>query len=106
MTTSPTSPCAVRDPNTPTPDPGGDPTSTPTTQTTNVVTNRLSDPRPTFVATLEATLDPSQELLIPVTGADFSNPFSNTPFGTLLINLGFIFFGMALLTHGISFKLK
>ena len=30
MTTSPNSPCAVNDPNTPTPDPGGDPTSTPT----------------------------------------------------------------------------
>ncbi len=105
-TTSVNSPCAVNDPNTPTPDPGGDPTSTPTTQGTTVVTSRLSDPKPTFVATLEATLDPSQELLIPVTGADFSNPFTNTPLSKLLVNLGFIFFGMALLSHGISSKLK
>jgi hypothetical protein len=44
--------------------------------------------------------------LIPVTGADFSNPFTNTPLNKLFLNLGFVFLGMAFLAHGISFKLK
>lgn len=91
--TSQNSPCALNEKNTPTPTSigGNDPTST---------------PKPTFVATLEAAIDPLQELLIPVTGADFSNPFKNMPLNSLFLNLGFVFLGVAFLTHGVSFRLK
>ena len=104
-TTSPTSPCATTGTTTPTQTSGDDPTSTPTNPgTTNKNPTAPSQAR--FFATLAATVDPSQEVLIPVTGADFSNPFSNMPLSSIFLNLGFVFLGMAFLTHGVSFKLK
>jgi hypothetical protein len=107
LTTSPTSPCAVNSTSTPT-QPSGDkdPTATPATTITIHRTSPSATPRPTFVSTLEAAANPSQEVLIPVTGADFSNPFTNTPLSSLFLNFGFVFLGLAFLAHGVSFKLK
>ena len=106
MTTSPTSPCPVNQEKTPTPGGNGGSTSTPTTPRTSLRLLPTATPRPTFVATLAATSDPSLSVLIPVTGADLNNPFTNTPLSTLFLNLGFVFLGMAFLVHGVSNKLK
>ena len=104
-TTSPDSPCAITGTSTATQISGDDPTSTPTKPgTTN--TNPTAARQAQFFATLAATEDPSQEVLIPVTGADLSNPFSNMPLSSIFLNLGFVFLGMAFLTHGLSSKLK
>lgn len=106
-TTSPTSPCAMNETSTPTqPSEGKDPTATPVSTRIVHLSGPTSTPRPSFVSTLAATANPSQEALIPVTGADFSNPFTNTPLSTLFLNLGFVFLGMAFLAHGISYKIK
>jgi hypothetical protein len=104
-TTSPTSPCAIAETSTATQTSGEDPTSTPTKPETTGQ-NPTATRRARFFATLAATVDPSQEVLIPVTGADFSNPFSNMPLSSIFLNLGFVFLGMAFLTHGLSSKLK
>ena len=106
MTTSLTNPCPVNQENTPTPGGNGGSTSTPTTPRTSLRLLPTATPRPTFVATLAATSDPSLSVLIPVTGADLNNPFTNTPLSTLFLNLGFVFLGMAFLVHGVSNKLK
>jgi hypothetical protein len=104
-TTSPTSPCAISATSTATQTSGEDPTSTPVTPGTSSK-NPTATRQARFFATLAATVDPSQEVLIPVTGADFSNPFSNMPLSSIFLNLGFVFLGMAFLTHGLSSKLK
>jgi hypothetical protein len=104
-TTSPTSPCATNGTSTATQTSGEDPTSTPTKPGTTGQ-NPTATRQARFFATLAATVDPSQEVLIPVTGADFSNPFSNMPLSSIFLNLGFVFLGMAFLTHGLSSKLK
>ncbi len=104
-TTSPNSPCAITGTTTATKISGDDPTSTPTKPGTTGQ-NPTATRQTRFFATLAATVDPSQEVLIPVTGADFSNPFSNMPLSSVFLNLGFVFLGMAFLTHGLSSKLK
>ena len=106
-TTSPNSPCATSGTSTATQTSDGDPdpTSTPTKPGTTGQ-NPTASSQTSFFATLAATVDPSQEVLIPVTGADFSNPFSNMPLSSIFLNLGFVFLGMAFLTHGLSSKLK
>jgi hypothetical protein len=104
-TTIPTSPCAITGTSTATQTSGEDPTSTPVTPGTSSK-NPTATRQARFFATLAATVDPSQEVLIPVTGADFSNPFSNMPLNSIFLNLGFVFLGMAFLTHGLSTKLK
>lgn len=106
MTTSLTSPCPVNQENTPTPGGNGGSTSTPTAPRTSLRVLPTATPRPTFVATLAATSDPSLSVLIPVTGADLNDPFTNTPLSTLFLNLGFVFLGMAFLAHGVSNRLK
>ncbi len=107
LTTSPNSPCAINSTSTPT-QPSGDqdPTATVVRTVTNPPASPSATPKPTFVSTLNASVDPSQEVLIPVTGADFSNPFTNTPLSSLFLNFGFVFLGLAFLAHGVSFKLK
>ncbi len=104
-TTSPNSPCAITGTTTATQISGDDTTSTPTKSGTTGQ-NPTATRQARFFATLAATVDPSQEVLIPVTGADFSNPFSNRPLSSIFLNLGFVFLGMAFLTHGLSSKLK
>ena len=106
-TTSPTSPCATSGTSTATQTSDGDPDPTSTPTKPGVTSqNPAASSQNSFFATLAATVDPSQEVLIPVTGADFSNPFSNMPLSSIFLNLGFIFLGMAFLTHGLSSKLK
>ncbi|MBA4420794.1 MAG: hypothetical protein C0391_06575 [Anaerolinea sp.] len=113
-TTSETSPCPAPDTATPVVNPP--PTKVPETGgggeepllipvTGGVQPVKQAAAQPTFVSTL-TTADPDQELLIPVTGADFSNPFSGTPLGTLFLKFGYIFLGIAFLSQGVSFKLK
>lgn len=106
MTTSPTSPCAINPTRTPTEPSEKKPTIVVSITATPHRSILGSTPRPTFVATLKATLNPSQEVLIPVTGADFTNPFQNMPLNSIFLNLGFVFLGAAFVTHGITFKLK
>lgn len=60
---------------------------------------------PTFVSTL-APVDPNAELLIPVTGAEQSNPLQGTTLASLFLQFGFVFLGMAFVSHGIVIKVK
>lgn len=107
MTTSPTSPCPVNQEKTSTPGGnGGGSTTTANAQKASIRLQSMVTPRPTFVAPLAATCDPSLSVLIPVTEADLHKPFTNTPLSTLFLNLGFVFLGMAFLVYGVSNKLK
>jgi hypothetical protein len=110
VTTSATSPCQVGDPTstpkdnlTSTPE-GNDPTNTPLPQRSP--TGEVFVPQ---VATL--TPDPgnpeeTQAVLIPVTGADFANPFADLPLSNLFVNFGLVMLGIALTSHGVSINTK
>lgn len=109
-TTSETSPCPVE---TPTSEPttalptetGGTGGGGPVTQLIIPVTGaRQATPRPTFVATLSATADPNQVLLIPVTGAGDNSPFGGSPLGTLFLKFGAVLFGMAFVSQGLTMR--
>jgi len=65
---------------------------------------RQSTPRPTFVATLSATADPNQVMLIPVTGAGDSSPFGGSPLGSLFLKFGAVLFGMAFISQGLTMR--
>ncbi len=98
--------------------PEGDPTITPDPEdptSTPDVNRPTNTPLPQRTRTVQvfvpqvATLTPdpvdpetTQAVLIPVTGADFANPFTSLPLSNLFVNFGMVMLGIALTSHGLS----
>lgn len=115
VTTSLTVPCQVsEETSTPTDQTGSTPEATETPQAGSTPQSTSIPKKVVTFTSRVVTLTPdpgdpgaTEEVLIPVTGGDFSGtPFSGMPTSNLFINFGIVMLGIALSSHGITLTNK